>query len=195
MKAAGLIKGVVPCHADTTFNVHWLGYVFTPYLVAYYRCLAGRWRKIALPILYQINPREDTAVYKDGATVATEELSKGDLRMYQVGCDHFGGIPNALSEADSHCRAVTSVWHMVKNIRKNQRKRGAPKISNHPFGVVLAYIYLAAGLPTLLMFHVAVRGILARVRGWGDGAWADYFEREYLYRAEFSRSSRTREFI
>lgn len=62
MRDAGLATEGVHLHADSTFKITWLGYVFTPVVWAFYRFLANRWRKVALPLVYDCAPREDKKV-------------------------------------------------------------------------------------------------------------------------------------
>ena len=189
MRAAGVLKGDLPCSADTTRGYTWNGYTMTPFAGCYYRFLGddltGSWRKVSLHITHQTHPREDDLAYEDGAQACSVELRHLGIRMKQVGVDHFGRIEAAVQKSEPRCRGVTSLWHLVKNIRRNQRKRGAPKILLRPLGVVLAYIYTAAALPGKLLFHLDMLSTLDRIRGWGDAVWADYFENTYCYWADY----------
>ena len=123
------------------------------FVVVYYRFLVGRWRKIGLPLVCNVHPREDKQSCSTSAQVVHEECVRRSLPVLQLGSDHFVGIHDAVRPALRGARSVTSLWHMMRNIQKNQRtrvwlgedlpsrcgqvqKQPSPKINNRPLGVV-----------------------------------------------------------
>jgi len=134
-------------------------------------------------------PRADTKaqVYRSAFATANAELANLGLRPLQLGVDHFGGIAGEVAQINRECRCVTSIWHLKRNLMNN----GAPKkhkqhkvqrLVHRSPRTVVAYVLLAASLPSPLMFHFAMSAMLARVKGWGDTDWATYFQNTYLER-------------
>ena len=171
----------------------------------YYRFLAGRWRKSGLPLVCNVHPREDKQSYSTSAQVVHEECVRRSLPVLQLGSDHFVGIHDAVRPALRGARSVTSLWHMMRNILNNNRRRvwlleelqsrrgqvqqqPSPKINNRPLGVVLSYLYTASMLPSKVMFHTYMQSMLRRIRNWGDGDWVDYSDNAYLYNEYSSKS-------
>ena len=109
MQHADLLHGFkLPFQADATFNVEWMGYVFTPYVFTYYRYMSGRWRKTCLPCVIQANSREENPVYKDGGEVLQEELAVRALpRVGQVGVDHFSGLQETVASFALSCATLS----------------------------------------------------------------------------------------
>jgi hypothetical protein len=88
MKDEGLVPKGTPCKCDATFYVEWQHYVFNFFVVVYYRFLAGRWRKIGLPLVCNVHPREDKSSYSISAKVLHEECVRRSLPVLQLGSDH-----------------------------------------------------------------------------------------------------------
>ena len=88
-------------------------------------------------------------------------------------------------------RICTSLWHLKRNLRRNQgtgrSAKGKPKLKRHGAGLVLRLVSFTAALPSRAMFAVAWDLVLRRARtAWQSRAWASYFAKTYLRRADLA---------
>jgi len=107
--------------------------------------------------------------------------SRGLPAIAQVGCDWFPGIPDTFRREFPSCRVAGSLWHLIQNLKKNQRGRGTPKLRARAVWMPIAFVRASAVLPSPAMFSLFWSITLDRVHHvWGDGLWADYFKKQYL---------------
>ena len=177
--------------ADHTFKVDWSGYTFGSIGAAYHRQIRGHWRRTLLPLLLTVRPREDKEAYLVGFEQLRELCSAFGLPMpSQLCCDHFGGIPDQFNKVFKDANVATSLWHLINNVTANQAAKGKPKLRNRPLALVIAYIHASSVLPTRRMFSTFWTIVLDRMTHvWGDGDWATYFRKEYLFSARMAGES------
>jgi hypothetical protein len=184
MRDAGKLRHVTfVALTDCTFNLEWLGYTFANCGFVAQRNIQGKWRKTYYPLALRCCPRERKARYREQSRFLRRELEAHKLPgIGQLGCDYFGGIPDSFSKDHKGIHIASSIWHLDKNLKKNQRKRGGVKIKGkRGIGPVRQYVKASAVLPKKLMFSVWWKVTLSSIsHRWGEQDWADYFRRTYL---------------
>ena len=188
LHAAGILRNELVVQCDHTFVIEWQGYAWGMLGFVFHRRIAGYWRRSFVPLMMNCRPVETAASYLVMFQILKDECKKRGLPLAtQLACDHFGGIPKAFLTMFPDATVVTSMWHMLRNIKANQSKkprrgeRSPPKLTGRPINVITSYIAGVAVLPTRLMFHVFWKIRLRRmVRVWGDRTWYDYFTKQYL---------------
>eukprot|EP00927_Polykrikos_kofoidii_P034677 TRINITY_DN29371_c0_g1_i1.p1 TRINITY_DN29371_c0_g1~~TRINITY_DN29371_c0_g1_i1.p1 ORF type:complete len:741 (-),score=67.32 TRINITY_DN29371_c0_g1_i1:305-2431(-) len=182
LQTAQVLRSTLVVLCDCTFNIEWKSYVWGCVGAVIYRNIRGRWRKTFLVLLLHCRPREDKANYSRLAARLRDELQAWGLpKCVQVGGDHFSGNVEQFEAVFPGIRKSRSLWHLLKNVKRNQRTRGAPKVKGRPLHVVLTYIKGSCVLPSLAMFSLVWEVWLARISHvWKDQGWASYFQRHYL---------------
>ena len=68
----------------------------------------------------------------------------GTPPIKQLGGDWFGGTEDAFTTDFPNLKFSGSLWHLLRNIQRNQRTRGARKFKNRPNGYWAAINYVIA---------------------------------------------------
>ena len=92
------------------------------------RKLAGTWRSTPWPLAAVLSATETGGGYLNAFRALAEALKRHGLpEPAQVSSDYFPGIKNAAAEVWPSAKLIHDIWHMRRNLLKNQRQATSKK--------------------------------------------------------------------